>query len=96
MKKTVSMILALLILLSTGMVPALAATEDTEPAAAAAGQDDRIGAEGVTVTVLRPAGQIEVNGARLNAASNGDFIPKGARILITGREGDHYVVKVSG
>ena len=70
--------------------------KDTEPAAAAAGQDDRIGAEGVTVTVLRPAGQIEVNGARLNAASNGDFIPKGARILITGREGDHYVVKVSG
>ena len=32
MKKTASMILALLILLSTGMVPALAATEDTEPA----------------------------------------------------------------
>lgn len=30
MKKTASMILALLILLSTGMVPALAATEDTE------------------------------------------------------------------
>ena len=52
-----------------------------------------IGQEGVTVTSLRPAGQIDINGVRLNAASSGDFIPKGVAVLVTGTEGDHLVIR---
>ena len=49
--------------------------------------------EGVAVTALRPIGTIEAEGIRLNAASNGDFIEKGAAVIITGAEGDHLVVR---
>ena len=49
--------------------------------------------EGVAVTALRPIGTIEAEGTRLNAASNGDFIEKGAAVIITGAEGDHLVVR---
>ena len=32
-------------------------------------------------------------GTRLNAASSGDFIEKGAAVLVTGTEGDHYIIR---
>ena len=65
----------------------------TESAAEESKPDRWIGMEGVTVTALRPAGQIEIEGSRLNAASEGDFIEKGAPVLVTGMEGDHYVIR---
>ena len=65
----------------------------TETAVEADRPDHWIGMEGVTVTALRPAGQIEIGGIRLNAASEGDFIEKGAPVLVTGMEGDHYVIR---
>jgi len=49
--------------------------------------------EGTAVTALRPGGTIEAEGTRLNAASAGDFIEKGAAVVITGSEGDHLVVR---
>ena len=49
--------------------------------------------EGIAVTALRPGGTIEAEGIRLNAASSGDFIEKGAAIVVTGAEGDHLVVR---
>ena len=55
--------------------------------------DHWIGMEGVTVTSLRPAGQIEIEGTRLNAASDGDFIARGTPVVVTGTEGDHYVIR---
>ena len=64
--------------------------KDTEEAAADSKQDLWIGKEGTAVTALRPAGQIEIGGTRLNAASTGDFIKKGTPVLVTGTEGDHY------
>lgn len=67
---------------------------ETEEAAAEAKPDHWIGKEGVAVTALRPAGQIEVGGVRLNASSNGDFVAKGSPVLVTGSEGDHYVIRV--
>ena len=67
--------------------------KETEAADAAATPEQWIGQEGVTVTSLRPAGQIDINGVRLNAASSGDFIPKGTAILVTGTEGDHLVIR---
>ena len=66
--------------------------KDTEKTAAE-DKPDWIGMEGVAVTALRPAGQIEIDGKRLNAASTGDFIEKGSAVLVTGMEGDHCVIK---
>ena len=67
--------------------------KDTETAAEEAKPDHWIGMEGVTVTALRPAGEIEIEGVRLKAASTGDFIEKGAPVLVTGMEGDHCVIR---
>ena len=67
--------------------------KDTETAADGTKPDHWIGMEGVAVTALRPAGQIEIDGTSLSAASTGDFIEKGSPVLVTGREGDHYVIK---
>ena len=69
---------------------------ETEAAAEDDKQDKWIGKEGVAVTALRPAGQIEIEGTRLNAASTGDFIEKGSPVLVTGTEGDHYVIRRKG
>ena len=66
---------------------------DTETPAGDIKPDHWIGMEGVAVTALRPAGAIEIDGTRLNAASSGDFVEKGAAVLVTGTEGDHYVVR---
>ena len=66
--------------------------KDTEKTAAE-DKPDWIGMEGVAVTALRPAGQIEIDGKRLNAASTGDFVEKGSAVLATGMEGDHCVIK---
>ena len=67
--------------------------KDTETAADGNKPDHWIGMEGVAVTALRPAGQIEIDGKRLNAASTGDFVEKGSAVLVTGMEGDHCVIK---
>ena len=67
--------------------------KDTEEAAGEDKPDHWIGMEGVAVTSLRPAGQIEIEGTRLNAASTGDFIERGAPVQVTGMEGDHYVIR---
>ena len=67
--------------------------KDTETAADGTKPDHWIGMEGVAVTALRPAGQIEIEGTRQNAASTGDFIERGAPVLVTGMEGDHYVIR---
>ena len=67
--------------------------KDTETAAGEDKPDHWIGMEGVAATSLRPAGQIEIEGKRLNAASAGEFIEKGSPVLVTGMEGDHYVIR---
>ena len=66
---------------------------DTETPAGESKADRWIGMEGVAVTALRPAGQIEIGGTRLNASSTGDFIERGAPVLVTGMEGDHYTIR---
>ncbi len=52
------------------------------------------GREAVTATPLRPAGQVELEGRRYNAASGGDFLEKGVRVMVTGAEGDHLTVRL--
>lgn len=49
--------------------------------------------EGVTVTALRPGGTIEIDGVRLNAASGGELVEKGARVRVLGAKGDHVIVR---
>ena len=66
---------------------------DTETPAGEDKPDHWIGMEGIAVTALRPAGEIEIDGVRLHAASAGDFIEKGAPVLVTGTEGDHYTIR---
>ncbi len=49
--------------------------------------------QGTTVSSLRPGGTVEIDGVRMNAASEGDLIEKGTKVRVTGVEGDHVVVR---
>lgn len=51
-----------------------------------------LGKEGKTLTVLRPAGTVLVDGQRLDVISLGDYIPKGAVVRITKVEGSKIFV----
>ena len=55
--------------------------------------DSYKGKTGTTITVLRPAGIAEVEGERLNVVSEGEFIQKGATILIKEVEGARILVE---
>lgn len=52
-----------------------------------------IGATGVVLTKLRPAGTIEVEGERLDAVADGSFINKGERVRIIEVHGNRVVVE---
>ena len=67
--------------------------KETEDAGAPASPVQWVGQEGVTVTALRPAGEIDIGGVRLNAASSGDFIPKGTAVTVTGTEGGRLIIR---
>lgn len=43
-----------------------------------------LGKEGVTTTVLRPAGMAEFDGVKLNVVADGEYIPKDARVRVDG------------
>ena len=49
--------------------------------------------EGTAVSALRPGGTVEIDGTKVNAASSGDLIEKGAKVLVLGAEGDHVIVR---
>lgn len=66
--------------------------ESAQPVSDTAALAAWISREGIVATPLRPAGFIEIDGERLNAATAGDFLEKGVPILVTGVEGDHLVV----
>ena len=65
----------------------------TESAGEAQPTETWMGKEGVAVTALRPGGLVEIGGTKLNAASTGDFIEKGAAIVVIGSEGDHLMIR---
>jgi membrane-bound ClpP family serine protease len=52
-----------------------------------------IGSEGVTLTVLRPAGTADFSGVRLDVVSDGEFIPKDSKVVISKVEGHRIVVR---
>ena len=50
--------------------------------------------EGIALSVLRPAGKVEVNGSVCDAVSEGSFIEKGQKVSVKKVEGNHLVVKL--
>lgn len=54
-----------------------------------------LGAQGVAVTMLRPAGTALLDGEKVSVVSEGDFIEKNSRIVVTKVEGYRVVVRKS-
>lgn len=54
---------------------------------------DLLGAEGVAITTLRPAGTAEINGKRVDVVTDSEYIEHGKRIVVTAVEGMRVVVK---
>ncbi len=52
-----------------------------------------VGAEGVAMTMLRPAGTIELNGRRIDAVANGTFIEQGQQVRVLEVHGNRVVVE---
>lgn len=56
-------------------------------------KDEYLGKEGITVSELRPTGIIEIDGKRLDALSDGSFIPKNTPIKVVRVEGSKIFVR---
>jgi membrane-bound serine protease (ClpP class) len=52
-----------------------------------------IGKEGDAISLLRPAGIAEIDGKRYDVVSKGDFIEKGARVVVDAVTGNQIVVR---
>lgn len=52
-----------------------------------------VGQEGTTLTPFRPAGTVAVGGRRLDAVSEGDFIPAGHPVVVVAAEGWRLIVR---
>lgn len=52
-----------------------------------------IGKEGITITVLRPAGTADISGTKLDVVSEGNFIPKDTKIKVIKVDGPRIVVR---
>jgi len=53
-----------------------------------------VGKEGKAVTVMRPAGEIDLNGVRVEAHSDGLFIEKGAKVRVVSAQSNKLVVSL--
>ena len=51
------------------------------------------GKEGMTDSILRPSGKVDIEGHILDAVSRGDFIEKGKKVIVIKAEGSYLVVK---
>ena len=52
-----------------------------------------LGKEGITTTMLRPAGSVNIDGTRLDVVTDGEFIPKGTKVKVVKVEGMRIVVR---
>ena len=55
--------------------------------------DFYLGKSGLATTVLRPTGNAEIEGAKLNVISDGEYIPEGCKIVVTKVEGNRILVR---
>ena len=51
-----------------------------------------VGKEGVTITLLRPAGDVDFNGVRMQASSDGPFIEKGVKVRVVEAQANKITV----
>jgi membrane-bound serine protease (ClpP class) len=54
---------------------------------------DLVGRVGEALTDLRPGGKVIIDGARCDATSEREFIGKGARVRVVGKEGHELIVR---
>jgi membrane-bound serine protease (ClpP class) len=54
---------------------------------------DLLGAEGIAITTLRPAGTAEIKGKRVDVVTDSEYIEHGKPIIVTAVEGMRVVVK---
>ncbi|MDR3149198.1 MAG: hypothetical protein LBT88_04180 [Oscillospiraceae bacterium] len=52
-----------------------------------------VGFDGIAQTVLRPAGVALIRGARYDVVTQGEYIEKGSRLIVTSVEGNRIVVE---
>jgi membrane-bound serine protease (ClpP class) len=52
-----------------------------------------VGKRGTTLSMLRPAGKVEIEGTRIDAVSDGEFIPKDSQVEVVKVEGNRVVVR---
>jgi membrane-bound serine protease (ClpP class) len=57
-------------------------------------QTSRLGQEGVAISPLRPGGKARFGDAVLDVVSQGDLVPKGARVRVIGSRGSDALVEV--
>ena len=69
--------------------------KDQEQAGQQADTGAWLGREGTAVSALRPGGFVTIDGTKLNAASEGDWIGKGEKVRVTGAENGTLLVKKS-
>ncbi|MBN1421701.1 MAG: hypothetical protein JXP34_23205 [Planctomycetes bacterium] len=62
----------------------------------AEGEPDWVGREGLAVTDLRPAGKAFIGGRLVDVVTHGDFLPKGAAVVVVERQGPRTVVERRG
>lgn len=58
--------------------------------------DGFIGKEGMAVTALRPAGEVEIGGIRLEAVSEGPFISRDTLVKAVGVQKDKLIIREEG
>ena len=51
-----------------------------------------VGKEGMAVTVLRPSGDVDFNGVRMEVRSDGPLIEKGARVRVVSTQANRIIV----
>lgn len=56
-------------------------------------KNEFLGKEGITLSGLRPTGYIDIDGQRLDALSEGAFIPKDTRVIVVKVEGSKIIVR---
>jgi len=57
------------------------------------GLDDLVGQQGVTISTLRPAGIVEIDGRRLDVVADNEFLGTGVRVTVCEVEGARIVVE---
>ena len=56
-------------------------------------QQDLVGKEGVSVTLLRPAGIVEIENRRYDCLAEGEYIPPGTKVIVTKVIGNKIFVR---